>query len=176
MSIIPSPPASIVSINNKPKSNRVYTIHNYNNNPFMLRQDNHKQEPTIGSTIISFKREIDAIQFAYMIESHHSSTKHWPSTSLDSLTSLFVRANISNEPYLPNELYLKTWDIPTLRVYCASNILNLFVMHSMTLKENNVYSMKGEHMSFTIPLDQYANILEKMYMRDYVKEIEDEWN
>jgi len=175
MSIIVSPPGQIVIVNKKPRQNRVYTIHNYNNNPFMLRQDS-RTEPYIGSTIISFKRETDAIQFAYMIESHRRDTNHWPSTTMEGMTSLFVKGNISEQPYLPNELYLKTWDIPTLRIYCASNILNLFIMHSMTLKEGDVYSLKGEHLMLSIPIKDYAKILEKMYERESKRDINDEWN
>jgi hypothetical protein len=176
MSIIPSPPKKIVVVNKKPRESRVYTIHNYYNNPFMIRQ-NSKLDPYIGSTIISFKREVDAIQFAYMIESHKRDTKEWPSTTMEGMTSLFVKDTfIMDSSYLPTELYLKTWDLPALRLYCASNILNLFIMHSMTLKEGNIYNLKGEHITLSISLEDYAKILEKMFQRESKKDIDDEWN
>lgn len=140
----------------------------------MIRQDT-RNESYIGSTIISFKREIDAMKFAQMIESHRKSTNQWPVPSLDGLTSLFIKSSILDEPYIPEELYLKTWDLETLRIYCASNILNLFILHSITLKDNDVYTLKGEHLTFSIPLENYAYILEKMYQREFIKDIDDEW-
>ena len=175
MSIVPLPPSSIVSINRKSGQNKVYTIHNYNDNPFMLRQDS-KHNPYIGSTIISFKREIDAMKFAQMIESHRKSTNQWPSTTLEGITSLFVRTSFLEDPYIPEELYLKTWDIETLRVYCATNILNLFILHSITVKDDNIYKLRGEHLTFSIPLENYAYILNKMFEREYIRDIDDEWN
>ena len=142
MSIVPSPPTSIISVNRKPRQNKLYTIHNNtNDHPFMLRQDS-RNEPYIGSTIISFKREIDAIKFSQMIEAHRKSTSSWPSTTLEGLTSLFIRSSILDEPYIPDELYLKTWDLDVLRIYCATNILNLFVLHTITVKDENFNFIK----------------------------------
>jgi hypothetical protein len=176
MSLIPAlPPTGIVLANRKPRENKVYTLHNSKNNPFIIRQ-NAKDEPYFGSTMISFKREIDAIQFAYMIETHYKETNEWPSTTFEGISSLFLKANIKDETYIPNELYLKTWDIPALRLYCAGNILNLFIMHSLTLKDNNIYHMKGEQVTLTIPFEDCAVILEKMYMREFNKDLNDEWN
>lgn len=176
MSIIPSPPRKNLLVNKKSGQNKVYTIHNNNNNPFIIRQDSRK-ESSIGSTIVSFKREIDAIQFAYMIESHRRDTKEWPTTTMEGFSSLFVKDSLAmDEPYYPNELYLKPWDIAELRVYCASNILNLFIMHSMILKDGNVYTLKGEHLTLSIPIEEYAKILEKMFQRESTKDINDEWN
>ena len=176
MSLIPAlPPTAIVIANRKPRENKVYTLHNSKNDPFSIRQS-VKDEPCFGSTIISFKRETDAIQFAYMIETHYKETNEWPSTTLEGMSSLFLRGEMKYETYIPNELYLKTWDIPALRLYCAGNILNLFIMHSLTLKENNVYNMKGEQITLTIPFEDCAVILEKMYMRDLNTDINNEWN
>jgi hypothetical protein len=176
MSIIPAPPSSIVNVNKKPRQNRLYTIHNnINDNPFMLRQDS-KNEPYIGSTLISFKREIDAVKFSQMIEAHRKSTSLWPSTTLEGLTTLFVRSSILDEPYVPNELYLKTWEFEKLRIYCATNILNLFVLHTITVKDDDIYRLTGQHLTFRIPMEKYADILEKMYEREFIKDIDDEWN
>ena len=176
MSIVPSPPTSIISVNRKPRQNKLYTIHNNtNDHPFMLRQDS-RNEPYIGSTIISFKREIDAIKFSQMIEAHRKSTSSWPSTTLEGLTSLFIRSSILDEPYIPDELYLKTWDLDVLRIYCATNILNLFVLHTITVKDENIYRLRGQHLTFTIPMKNYAHILEKMHQREFIKDIDDEWN
>jgi hypothetical protein len=141
----------------------------------MLRQD-HRDEQYTGSTIISFKREVDAMHFAHMIECHKQNTNNWPSATLNGLTSLFVMAKQLNEPYLPNELYLKTWDLSTLRMYCASNILNLFVMQTMTMTDESTYRIKGEHVTLSIPIEMYAEIFEKMYKREkIIKDINDEW-
>lgn len=176
MSIIPAlPPTGIVLTNRKPRENKVYTLHNRKNDPFIIRQT-EKDNDYFGSTMISFKRETDAIQFAYMIEAHYKETTEWPSTTFEGISSLFLKANIKDETYIPNELYLKSWDIPTLQVYCAGNVLNLFVMHSVTLKDYNVYQMKGEQVTLSLSFEDCADILEKMYMREFNKDINDEWN
>jgi hypothetical protein len=178
MSIIPAPPRKSLIINKKPRSNKLYTIHNYTHNPFILRNESKEiDNSSIDSTIISFKREIDAISFAQMIESHKALTKEWPSTTLGNMNSLFVMANMNENPlYYPNELYLKTWDLSELQIYCASNILQLFIMHSITLKDENVYNIKGEHLTLSIPIEKYSEILEIMFLRSKGKDINDEWD
>jgi hypothetical protein len=173
MSILPTPPKAIVYVNKKPKSNRVYTIHNYNNNPFMLK---HEMKEDMNTTIISFKREVDALKFSQLIEIHKQSTNHYPSTTFEGMASLFLNTNLITENYVPNELYLKSWDYDDLRIYCATHLLNLFVMHSMTLKNENVYNLKGQHIILSIPIESYINILEEMYNRiNQIKDTDDEW-
>jgi len=173
MSIIPAPPKKILSVNKKSRENKIFTIHK-RNQPFIVRQDIHK-ESSINSTVISFKRETDAIQFAYMIESHKKHTNAWPSTTIEDMTSLFVKDSlVMDEPYFSNELYLKSWNIADLRTYSASNMLNLFIIHSMILKEGNIYTLKGSHLSLSMPIEEYAKILEKMFQRESIKDINDE--
>jgi hypothetical protein len=180
MNIINLPPRQIININKKPRSNNVYTIHHIKTtNPFILKQDVESYEDednVIGSTVISFKREIDALNFTYMIESHKQNTNEWPSTTYTSLNSLFVVGNFPNYDYNPRELFLKTWDVDTLSIYCATNILNMFVLHSITQKPDNVYAMKGEYYKMTLPSENYAYIFENMLQREYIKDIDDEWN
>jgi len=176
MSIVAIPPRKFVDINKKPLNKRVYTIHNETHNPFMIRKTNNDtDESSIESTVISFKREIDAVHFAQMIESHKDITEQWPITTFDNMNSLFVMANIEYSPYYPVQLYLKSWEISELNVYCASNILQLFIMHTITLKEENIYSIKGEHLTFTIPTEKYSEFFEQMFQRNQRKDINDEW-
>ena len=173
MSILPVPPTTIIYNNKKPKPNRIYTIHNYKHNPFMLK---HEAKNDINTTIISFKRELDALKFAQLIEIHKQSTNHYPSTTLEGMASLFLNTNLITENYIPNELYLKSWEYDDLRIYCATHLLNLFVMQSMTLKNDNIYNLKGQHIILSLPIESYINILEQLYNRQKeIKDLEDEW-
>jgi hypothetical protein len=173
MSILPIPPRSLILLNKKPKPNKVFTIHNYKHNPFMLK---HEVKEDLNTTVISFKREEDALQFAQLIELHKLITKHYPTTTLEGMTSLFINTKLLNENYIPNELYLKSWDYDDLRIYCGTHLLNLFVMQSMILKDNNVYNLKGQHIILSIPIEKYIEILEEIYNRPKeVKDLDDEW-
>jgi len=176
MSLVRNPPPSkLIFPARKPRETRVYTIHNYSHDPFIVRH-NTKIDPNFGSTVISFKREFDAINFAQMIESHKELTNEWPSTTMDTLTSMYVTSKPKSDPYYPTQLYLKTWTMPDLQVYCASNILQLFIMYSMTLKNDNVYNIKGEHLTLSIPLEKYSELLEIMFQRESKRDINDEWS
>jgi len=181
MNLVPAPPRRSISINKKSRSNKIYTIHNYTHNPFILRHENKSinDESSINSTIISFKKEVDAIHFAQMIENHKALTNQWPSTTLDNINSLFIMSNIdltsTTSLYNPNELYFKTWELIDLQVYCASNILQLFIIHSITLKDENIYNIRGEHLTLSIPIEKYTEIFENMFLRNKDTDINDEW-
>ena len=136
----------------------------------------HEAKNDINTTIISFKRELDALKFAQLIEIHKQSTNQYPSTTLEGMASLFLNTNLITENYIPNELYLKSWEYDDLRIYCATHLLNLFVMQSMTLKNDNIYNLKGQHIILSLPIESYINILEQLYNRQKeIKDLEDEW-
>jgi hypothetical protein len=160
--ITPTPPAArIVQVRKKPRSNIVHTIHDYSHNPFMFRTDDTKHE--LQSTILSFRREADALKLSQLIEIHKAMTKTYPLMTMEGLPSLFVNTGMMVDSYESGNLYLKTWEFESLREYCAAHMLNLFVMNTMTLNSNDVYTLKGKHLLMSLPYEKYADILNGIY-------------
>jgi hypothetical protein len=131
-------------------SRPVYTLHSNPNSVFAWTTSH----PNMKTATVVFRRYMDAIHMAHMIERHVRQTKEWPSTTMFDF-------NLYSGPVVSNELELidiQAWEFENLKVYCVESYLDMITLTTLNETEQG-FKITGELISLDVPCELYVEQL-----------------
>jgi hypothetical protein len=132
----------------------VYTLHSNPNSVFAWTTSHENMK----TATVVFRRYIDAVHMAHMIERHVRQTKDWPSTTLFDF-------NLYSGPDVTNELELvdiRSWDFENLKVYCVESYLDMITLSTLNETDEG-FKITGELISLNVPSEFYVDQLNTKY-------------
>lgn len=148
----PRPPRVLTARGNR----RVYTLHSEPRNVFAWRITDER----VKTATVVFRRPEDAHTMAYAIETHVNQTKEWPDL-LVTENAFKVYSGPTNA-FSQGLVYVQSWQIETLKEFCAMAYLDMIVLSSM-IKKRDTYLLNGEICMLSAPSEFYIHRLEQLY-------------